>query len=70
MGLVSNIPVTEEVALKLNQVDLSDPNKFLDKTVETFRASRRYSVDPHQKQHLFGKTLTKPVEPLNQKLYK
>jgi hypothetical protein len=69
MGLVNEIPVYEDTAFQLKPEDVKDPNTVLDKTLNTFRVSRRFSLDPHNKQHLFGKGHEKPVEPRNQRLY-
>lgn len=69
MGLISNLPIYQGMVNTLNNEDFKDPQKFLDKTISTFKVSRRFSVDPHNKKHLFGKTDEKPVEPSKQQLY-
>lgn len=70
MGLISQIPVPEEVANHLTNEDLSNAHNLIDKTVSTFKVSRRYSVEPHNKKHLFGKKgILKDPKPLEKKFY-
>lgn len=69
MGLIKDIPIFEDVANTLKPEDYKDPNRLLEKTLDDFRVSRRFKVDPHNKQHLFGKGPEKQPEPLKQKLY-
>mmetsp|Transcript_23412 Transcript_23412/g.23367 ORF Transcript_23412/g.23367 Transcript_23412/m.23367 type:complete len:175 (+) Transcript_23412:222-746(+) len=69
MGLISQIPVSEEVANNLPIEDMKNPNRLIEKSFDTFRVSRRFSVDPHNKQHLFGKGLQKEPEPINKQFF-
>ena len=69
MGLISQIPVPEEVAKDLSIADMKNPDRLIDKTINTYKVSRRFCVDPHQKKHLFGKSKERVTEPLKKRLF-
>ena len=70
MGLIKEIPVPEQLLGSVTADDIKNPMKLLDRAIDDYRVSRRFAIDPHNKQHLFGNKLPPPVEPIKQKLYR
>ena len=68
MGLIKEIPIPEQLIESITAEDIKNPSKLLDRVVDDYRVSRRFAIDPHNKQHLFGNKLPPPVEPLKQRI--
>jgi len=70
MGIVSQIPVREGLAATLKPNHIRNPHDLLQKAIEDSNDQRHYSINKHNKQHLFGKSNQSLIAPRKQPIYK
>jgi hypothetical protein len=70
MGLISQIPVREGLAVTLKPNHLRNPYDLLQRAVEDNNDTRHYTLEAHSKQHLFGREMSPSSIPRKEQLYK